>query len=289
MKTVRLFPAAALVAVSLAACSGPSRSELQVVNATRADSIISLRNELLQEVTEGSMFVAEVHKELAKARSLATRQIQPVSEVSDVTEDRKAALQRITQLVTRLESLQGRIAGMRTQLTEKDSVLAARVSEYEELVSQTNAAAERQKVDLQNTIVAQTATIAALSRQVDTLNGALGRLDSEHHAVYYVAGTRAELAEKGVLVPEGRKRFVVAGRKSLVPARDLDPGVFTRLDRRNDTSIVLPDGGYKIVSHQNGHYVIPASMQDGKIVGGFTIDQPERFWNTSRYLILVRS
>jgi len=26
-----------------------------------------------------------------------------------------------------------------------------------------------------------------------------------------------------------------------------------------------------------------------KIVGGLTIDQPERFWETSRFLIIVRS
>lgn len=289
MKTARLFPVAAIAAASLVACSGPSRQELRVVNATQSDSIISLRNELMQEVADGSMFVAEVHRELAKARALANRQIQPVAEVTDVTEDRKAALQKITQLVTRLETLQGRVATLRTQLADKDSALNARVSEYEQLVAQTNEAAERQRVELQNRLAEREATIVSLTRQVDTLSGALGRLIADHHAVYYVVGTRAELAEKGILVPEGRKRFVVAGRKSLVPARDLDPSVFTRIDRRTERSIVLPEGGYKIVSRQNGHYVIPASMKDGKIVGGFTIDQPERFWDTSRYLILVRS
>jgi hypothetical protein len=106
--------------------------------------------------------------------------------------------------------------------------------------------------------------------------------------VYVVVGTRKELLEKGVLVENGRKRFLVAGTRPVTPAPDLDPGVFTKLDRRSDTTIFLPDGVYRIVSRQNGTYAVPQDWKDGGIVGGLTIENPERFWDTSRYLILVR-
>lgn len=290
MKALRFFPVAALAAVTLAACSGPSRQDLEIANASKADSIATLRNDLLEQVMDGTRFVAEINKELARARSLGpSRQTQPVAEITDANEERKAVIQRINQLVTRLESVQARVATMRTQLTSKDSALSAKVTEYEQMVAQASEAAERQRIELQNVIAEQGVAIARLTRQVDTLTGALGRVTADHQAAYYVVGTREELRQKGVLVPEGRKRFLVAGRKSLVPAKDLDPGVFTRIDRRRDTTIVLPDGVYKIVSQQNGHYVIPDSVKDGKVGGAITIDQPERFWNTSPYLILVRS
>lgn len=290
MKALRLIPVAALAAVTLTACSGPSRKDLEIANARKADSIATLRNDLLEQVMDGTRFVAEINKELSRARSLgASRQPQPVAEIADANEERKAVLQRINQLVTRLESVQARVATMRTQLADRDSALSAKVSEYEQIVAQANEAAERQRIELQNVIAAQGVTIAALTRQVDTLTGALGRVTSDHESAYYVVGTRQELEQKGVLVPGGRKRFLLAGRKALVPAKDLDPGVFTRIDRRRDTTIILPDGVYKIVSQQNGHYVIPESVKDGKVGGAITIDQPERFWNTSRYLILVRS
>lgn len=290
MKALRLIPVAVLATVTLTACSGPSRTELEVANASGADSIATLRQDLLEQVMAGAGFVAEINRELARARSLgSSRQVQPVAEIADANEERKAVVRRINQLVTRLESVQARVASMRTQLADKDSALSAKVTEYEQIVAQANEAAERQRIELQNVIAAQGVTIAALTRQVDTLTGALGQVTSDHRAAYYVAGTREELQQKGVLVPQGRKRFLVAGRKSLVPARDLDPGVFTRIDRLRDTTIVLPDGVYKIVSQQNGHYVVPESVKDGRIGGAITIDQPERFWNTSRYLILVRS
>jgi len=35
--------------------------------------------------------------------------------------------------------------------------------------------------------------------------------------------------------------------------------------------------------------VTPLAQKDGKIAGGLTIDQPERFWETSRFLIIIRS
>lgn len=291
MKALRFISLAALATVTVSACSGPSRDELQAANASQADSIATLRNDLLDQVMVGTKFVAEINDELAKARSLpaASRQIQPAAELTDVHEERKAVLRRISQLVGRLESVQSRVAGMRAQLAQKDSALSARVTEYELIVAQATEAAERQRIELQNVIAEKELVIATLNRKVDTLTGALSQLTDEHHAVYYVTGTPKELEEKGVLVPEGRKRFLVAGRKSLVPARDLDPGVFNRIDRRTDTTILLPDGVYRIVSQQNGHYVIPESVKDGKIGGALRIDQPERFWNTSRYLILVRS
>ena len=36
-------------------------------------------------------------------------------------------------------------------------------------------------------------------------------------------------------------------------------------------------------------YAAPAAEKDGKILGGLTINQPEKFWSNSRFLIIVKS
>jgi hypothetical protein len=291
MRISRTVSTLLFAAVALAACSGPSREELEIANAVTADSLSNLRNELLEQVMEGTRFVNEINKELAKARQVApnARQLQPAAEMADVTEERRQIVARIAQLVTRLDQVQGRLAAARTQLAEKDSTLSSQIAAYQLLVTEVNQAAERQRTEFQTAIEGQAVRISSLSKEVDTLTGALGQLTADHNAVYYVAGTRADLIKKGVLVPEGGKRFLLVGSKPVALARELDPSVFTKIDRRSDTTIVLPDGVYKIVSRQNGSYVIPQVVKDGKIGGAFTIEQPERFWSTSRFLILVRS
>jgi hypothetical protein len=43
------------------------------------------------------------------------------------------------------------------------------------------------------------------------------------------------------------------------------------------------------MSRQNVSFAKPQAEKDGKIAGALTIEQPERFWENSRFLIIVRS
>jgi len=292
MYVSRIIPALLLAVTTIVACSGPSKKELAAANTVRADSLFYLRNELLEQVMEGTRFVNEINKELAKARSInngSPRELQPGAELADANDERRQVVARITRLVERLDAVQGRLAGMRKEVSDKDSTLKARIAEYDVMVADANQAAERQRLEFQGVIDGQTTQIVALQNTVDTLSGSLGTLAKEHNAVYFVAGTKAELLKKGILVSEGSKRFVVLGPKTVAPARDLDPSVFTRIDRMVDRTIILPQGEYKIVSRHNGTYTTAQLTKGGKVTGALTIDEPERFWNGSRFLILVRS
>jgi hypothetical protein len=252
-----------------------------------------MRNELLDQMIVGTGFVNEINHELSKARSLGTggggKPLQPDAELTDSAEERKQVVARIIQLVSRLNEVTSRLALARSQMTEKDSTFAAKIAAYELTVAKVNQAAEKQRVELQSVIDEQTVKIASLTKSVDTLTGVVTHLTGDQNAVYFVVGTRAELMKKGVLVAEGTKRFLVAGSRTLVPARELDPEVFTKLDRMTDSTIFLPIGEYKIVSRQNAAYTTPSSLKGGRIVGALKIEQPERFWSTSRFLIIVRA
>jgi multidrug efflux pump subunit AcrA (membrane-fusion protein) len=292
-RTIPVLLFAAATAASLAACKGkePEKQELELANTVRTDSVSTLRNELLEQVMEGTRFVNEINKELSKARSLTVpaKQLQSDAELADANQERKQVVAKITQLVARLDQVQARLANARTQLAEKDSALSNKVAAYETMVADINRAAERQRTEFQLVIDSQTVKIASLSGQVDTLNGKLSRLTDDYNAVYYVVGTKKELLAKGVLVPEGRKRFLLAGGRPAVPTREPDPGVFTKIDRLSDRTINLPAGEYQIVSRQSSAYATPQVAKDGKIAGALKIEQPERFWSSSRFLIIVRT
>ena len=277
---------------TFAACSGPSSKDLQADLALRSDSLFYLRNELLEQVMEGTKFVNEINKELAKARGInlgAARQLQSSAELVDANDERRQVVARVTRLVERLDAVQGRLAGMRKEVADKDSTLKSKITEYEHMLAEAFQSADRQRVELQMVIDSQTVRIAELSGQLDTLTGRIGQLTHDHNAVYVVVGTKQELIEKGVIVPEGSRRFLVVGSRPVAPARDLDPSVFTRLDRRTDRTIVLPDGEYRIVSRHSPAHATSEVTKKGTLVGALSIDEPARFWNGSRFLILMKS
>lgn len=292
MIAVRRLPVLVLTLASLAACSGPSRKDLQADLALRSDSLFYLRNELLEQVMEGTKFVNEINKELAKARGInlgSARQLQTSAELVDANDERRQVVTRVTRLVERLDAVQGRLAGMRKEVADRDSTLKAKIAEYEHMLADAFQSADRQRVELQMVIDSQTVRIAELSGRIDTLSGELGQLTTDHNAVYVVVGTKQELIEKGVIVPEGGKRFFLVGARPVAPARELDPSAFTRLDRRTDRTIVLPDGEYRIVSRHSPAHATAERTRKGTLVGALSIDEPERFWNGSRFLILMKS
>lgn len=291
MLSVRRLPFL-VVALATVACSGPSKKDLQADLALRSDSLFYLRNELLEQVMEGTKFVNEINKELAKARGINLgnpRQIEASAELADANDERRQVVARVTRLVERLDAVQGRLAGMRKEVADKDSTLKTKIAEFELMLAEAYQSADRQRAELQLVIDSQTVRIADLSGQLDTLSGVLGRITSEHNAVYVITGTREELIEKGVIVPEGGKRFLLVGSRSIAPARDLDPSIFTKLDRRTDRTIVLPDGEYRIISRHSPAHATAEVTKKGALVGALSIEEPERFWHGSRFLILMKS
>jgi hypothetical protein len=305
---VRLFhsiPLIVLSAATFAACDNGTKQQLATLTTTdslRVDSLSNVRKELLEEVMTSTQFVNQINTELAKARAIAAKpapQLESTAEMSQVNDQRKAVVARIAHLVARLDSVQTRLASTRAraqQLSKKDSALVEQVAAYEKSVADLQAAAEHQRAQFQTVIDSQTVRIASLGKSIDTLNtvrtalvDTVTHLVAEKNTAYYVVGTKDELIKKGILAAEGQKRFLLVGSRNVAPARELDPANFTKIDRLADRTIKLPEGEYRILSRQNPAYVTPQAQKDGKIAGALTIDQPERFWETSRFLIIVRS
>ena len=305
MKLSYSIPAVLLTAATFAACDNGTKQQLATVakvDSLRVDSLSTVRKELLEEVMTSTQFVNQINTELAKARAIAAKpapQLESTAEMSQVNDQRKAIVARITHLVARLDSVQNRLAATRkraSEMSQKDSALVAQVAEYEKSIADLQASAERQRTQFQSTIDSQTVRIASLSKEVDTLTvvrtalvDTVHTLVNEKNTAYYIVGTKEELIKKGILAQEGGKRFLLVGSRNIAPARELDPSAFTKIDRLANRTITLPEGEYKILSRQNPAYVTPQAQKDGKIAGGLTIDQPERFWETSRFLIIVRS
>jgi hypothetical protein len=91
-------------------------------------------------------------------------------------------------------------------------------------------------------------------------------------------------------VKEGGANLLIkrVGR-TLVPARDLKPDDFNAIDTREVHMIDVPDTTrkYQIVSRQSLDDAKVAVREGNTFRGSLEIPEAERFWSTSKYLIIV--
>lgn len=294
---------------ALAACDGAS-SEQRLANARSdsvgSDSVMAMKNELLNEVMTSTQFITEINAALAKAKALQDQNQQQLAtsggseaELNRVRDERRMILGRIQTLVARLDSAEARLEDTRARarsLARRDSNLTRQVAQYERTIANFRKQVQEQRVTYQAVIDSQNVQIAELStantqlaEQRQALTDTLTELVTQQNTVYYVAGTKDELMKKGILVEEGGRRFLLVGSRPVHPARALDTTSFVRIDRLRDSVITLPAGEYQILTRQNQQFAAPFSASKGKIAGGLKIQQPERFWETSKFLILLRT
>jgi hypothetical protein len=256
------------------------------------------KDSLLTEVLETTQFVSELNSELAKAKSVAT-----MSENADPglpgaihdREERKATLARIQQVIARLNESEAKLTAAETRAKNarfRNTRLLAQIAIYKKTIEDLKTAAEQQRAENEE----QRLQIALLAGQVDTLGkernslrGSVANLISYKNTVFYAIGTKDELLKDGVVTKEGSK-FLIFGGTRLEPARNLNPAVFTAIDKTQTLSIALPriDKKYKIVSRQSPEFLSGDVTPKGEVKGVVEIISPEEFWSASRYLILVQ-
>jgi len=309
MKRFPILLGLVLVA-GLAGCDRGKMRELALSDSLRADSIVRIKDEMLNEVMASTQFVNDLNGEIAKLKTPLPASLSKGKrselQIEQAKQDREEVTERVRLLVARLDSSEQRISSLRARvatLSKRDDQLAQQVATYEKTIGDLRDAAERQRTELQAIINEQGTKIVALNQKVDTitkdnvrlvgrteaLTDTVGQLTTEKNTAYYVIGTRDELVKKGVLVEEGHRPVLgLFGSKPIIPARSLDPAQFVRIDRLKDRVIQLPDGQFSIVSRQDPQFATPSEKKDDKISGALTVDRPEKFWEPSRFLVLVR-
>ncbi|MEO7085090.1 MAG: hypothetical protein ABI442_03165 [Gemmatimonadaceae bacterium] len=310
---MRLSRLLLLVAMPLAACDTKAKDQLKSLahaDSLRTDSLLSIKNDLLSEVMTSTQFVNDINTEMSKLKSRQAVKLNTSltreSDINAIKEERAAVLGQIQALVARLDSSEQRVASLRSRaasLSAHDATLVTQIASYEQTITDLRHTVDKQKADYEATIAKQNVQIAALNSKVDTITtqnthlttektaliDTVGQLTNEKNTAYYVIGTKDDLVKAGILVEEGRKRFLVVGGRAVSAARELDPSKFTKIDRLKDRNIPFPDGEYTIFTRQNPAYASPQATHDGKLSGGLRIDQPERFWEPSRFLIIIKS
>src|SRR5213594_1177029 len=270
------FTAAALV-FAIAACGTSAETERKLAELEQANA---QKDSLMQEVAISSRLISDVNTELAKARVRNNR--------LHVTSESPAMAANDT-LIAKLRYVVARVGETERALGESRD----RIKSLTALSDSLRATYDTTVGNLQSVVASQKTTIDLLTEQVNTLTEENVALRDSLSTGYYVIGTRAELKKKGILTEQGGGRVLfILWRtgKTLQPARNLDPSLFTPIDTRKVTQIPLPSATaeYRVASLQDLDYVAE-ERHDNRYSGvpSLTITSPVDFWRTSKFLIII--
>src|SRR6058998_211259 len=272
------YTSAALALALVAACGTSAETERKLAELETANA---QKDSLMQEVAISSLLISDVNTELAKAKIRNSR--LHVSSESPITASNDTLLARLRYVVTRVRETE-------TALNESRQ----RIKSLTTLSDSLRATLDSTVGNLQTVIAGQKTTIDLLTDRVNALTEENVALKDSLATGYYIVGTRDELKKKGILTEQGGGRVLfILWRtgKTLQPARNLDPSLFTAIDTRKVTQIPLPSARaeYRIASLQDLSYVAE-ERQNNKYTGvpSLTITSPVDFWRTSKFLIIIR-
>lgn len=277
----------AVVSFGAVACQrGPTPEQL---------AVMAQKDSLIKEVAEQSRVLSDISAELAKAQ-VEGRQLEVRSE-SPRTATRDTIFARIQDVTNRLATAERQLADSRRRIRSLTSLsdslkatLETTIANYESTIASQRVTIQELNDRLQKLTEENAALVVAQAALTDTVQS----LKQESNTVYYVVGTKKELLERGIVQEEGGSRvlfiFGKAG-KTLVPARDLEPSLFTPIDKHAVTEIPLPEEAeYRVASRQNVEALATPPDQKGRIKGNvLKIAEPDKFWVGSKFLIIVRS
>ena len=248
-------------------------------------SLSSQKDSLMRAIFESDSLLTKIDSQIRTVKGLPAKKRVKRNYESPLEEQlvrRKELTDRVEALVQRARMTATELAESRKreqELRGKNDTLQLRIEDDQRIIA-----------ELGNKVQEQAAMIAALDLRVDSLITETKVMGERYYRAYYVVGTEDELVEKGIVEREGGANFLIAhiGR-TLQPARALDPELFTAIDRRDVREIPLPDSTkkYAVVSRQSLDNAEVAERDNSEFRGLLRIPDPERFWGSSRFLILV--
>src|SRR3989454_3828700 len=266
---------AALVFV-VAACGTSAETERKLAELEQANA---QKDSLMQAVALSSRLLSDINVEIAKVK---VRGRLNVSSESPVTASSDTLIAKLRYVVTRVRETESQLSQSRE-----------RIKNLTNLSDSLRATLDSTASNLQAVIATQKQTIDLLTDQVNTLTAENVALRDSLSTGYYVIGTKAELKKRGILTEQGGGRVLfILWRtgKTLQPARNLDPSLFTAIDTRQVTQIPLPRASaeYRVASLQDLSY-IAEERNNNKYSGvsSLTITSPVDFWRTSKFLIII--
>jgi outer membrane murein-binding lipoprotein Lpp len=287
-----IFAAAICGTLFIAGCADKEKeaqlqTQLEKNQTDRTSLQLALddRNQFVEEILKS---VNEIYVDLEKARSKEGKLI-PAGSAAEETpwvsspDARVRVLKNIEEIGTALSDSRKKIGD-----------LQSRIRKYRGEVANLNALLENLKTSLQE----REAAIAQLKGQVEGLEQTVAektRLVGEKELVieeqkrelgkvFYVAGTRKELEEKGIITDEGGFLWGLLGSTTTI-ASGVNDAEFTPLDRNEMQTIHVQGKIDEILPHRKPDFYATAESEEGTTE--IKVLKPTKFWQGNHLVVVL--
>lgn len=174
----------------------------------------------------------------------------------------------------KIKELDEKIALLNEQLAQKEADLAALKSELE--------SAKFQITNLNTELATVTSAKQLLEDQNNEQARVIADQTDELNTAYYISGTYKELKELGIVDKEGG--FIgIGANKELV--NDFDASSFTKVDIRKFKELPINSKSAKVITtHTTDSYTL---VEGEKEIEELVIENPDEFWKTSKFLVVL--
>lgn len=183
--------------------------------------------------------------------------------------------EKIAALNKKLKNYKGKMAGFEKMITGLNEQIAAKDQELMVLNEQLTA--------LNTRVATLNTTVDTLTAQGNAKASVIEKQTAAMHQAYYTTGTSKELIGKQVISKEGG--FLGLG-KSKELKNDFNTAAFTPIDITKTEKIELTAKDAELLTnHPSDSYKIERS--ENKEVKDLLITDPDKFWRTSKFLVVV--
>lgn len=174
----------------------------------------------------------------------------------------------------KIKELDQKIALLNEQLVQKENDLLALKTELEK--------ANYQIASLNTELSTITVAKQELEDQNTQQAGVIAKQTDDLNTAYYIAGTYKELKELGVVDKEGG--FIgIGANKELVS--NFDASAFTKIDIRKFKELSINSKSASVItSHSTDSYTL---VEGDKTIEELVIENPDEFWKTSKFLVVL--
>ena len=279
-----LFVATAIMMLLVTGCK-EERKTTAVVDNSVADSlqkiIVQKDNEIndmmstLNQIQEGFRQITEAENRVNIVKDgERTDKAQQIREniefISNTMKHNRELIEKLRQQVRESslkgDQLKGTIETMIKQLDEKDQQLQQLRAELDSKNIHIN--------ELDEQITNLNKNVTTLTEETKQKTQTISNQDKQLNTAWFVFGTKKELKEQHIL-QKGDK----------VLQSNFNKSYFTKIDIRVDKEIKLYSKSAKILTmHQSSSYTL---QQDANKQYVLRITNPDIFWSTSKYLVIL--
>lgn len=278
-----VFIAAVGMAIMFSACQ-EKKNALDTVPVAQRDSLSRIIEQKENEINDMMATINDIEDGLreinaAEKRVSVARQGEGSNQKLRIRENMEfiqSTMAQNRELVKKLQQQLRESSFKGDQLRRTIENLTTQLEEKEKMLQQLRAELEQKDIH----IAEQAERIEGLNKNVSSLveettqkQQTINTQDKQLHTAWYVFGTKRELKEQNIL------------RDGDVLRANFNKDYFTKIDIRIDKEIKLYSRSAKILtSHPASSYTL---TQDANRQYVLRVTNPQQFWSTSKYLVVL--